>query len=378
MSARLMCPSCSAFRTPDEVDFAHTPVRCKECGTAIEVFDEQLEVLDRQLAMVGRQSEMVEPYPGHPIYRPDDTQVTASDSQTPFTRMLQFLLGTCETISLSATSGIVSCCLIALFLVVATRLNLNIDGLSSSSDRISINGLGVICLSMLFAIIGGQSIGWLFIRPIASVLCIVYPGLDRKRLWIISTTSTCLLIAILALYPFQQLSLLLQAGLLFATAAWAVLFGIVGGFLGATVPTGKGRQEARQYPIVGGAVTGSLLMSFQMLLSLMRPSTAGSFNGPDNVVEFCLALAGVSLVATLPYLLIVPLSIGASGFMHFGEEFHPAYVLISGIAWGAIGYLIGGELFMGTKLIDGLVYGGVMGLCGACGGWAVGEFRAGA
>jgi hypothetical protein len=375
MSAKLRCPNCVAFRTPDEVDFEHTPVRCKECGTAIEVFDDQLEALDKQLAMTDRQSEMLEPLPSYPIYPPDNTQVTDSDSQTPLTRMLQILIGNRETISRSATSGIVSYFFVTAFFAVIAQFNL----FDLNVERLYFNPTGwptIICGLLFFAIFGGRPIGWLFIRPVANILHITCPELDPKRVWIISTVSVWLSIVILALYPYQQLPPLLQGGLLIAVLVWVAISGIIGGFLGAIAPIGKGPKEGVQYLAVGGAVTGSLLMSFQILMSLILSSTLKPFNGPENVVKFCLLVTVVSFVSMFPYILIVPLSAGASKLIRFGEEFHLAYVLIGGIVWAAIGYLGGGNLFMDATSVDGLVLVGVMGLCGACGGWATGQFMA--
>jgi hypothetical protein len=261
------------------------------------------------------------------------------------------------------------------FFVVSAQLNLDIEGLSFLRDPNSANWLRIICIPLLFAIIGGRPIGWLLIRPVASVLHIAHPELDHKRVWILSTTAIWLSIAMLTLYPYQQLPLFIQGILLITVSAWATMSGIVGGFLGAIGQIEKGRKDWREYSAVGGSVTGSLLVGFQTLMSLaLLPNTKPSV-GPGNVVEFCLLLAGISFVSMIPYAVIWPLFVVASKLIRFGKEFHISYVLISGSLWTGIGYLVGSKMFTDANSFDGLVCGVAMGLCGACGGWAIGEFK---
>ncbi len=186
----------------------------------------------------------------------------------------------------------------------------------------------------------------------------------------------CVSITILALYPYQQLPLLRQVILLITISAWSAMSGLVGGYLGAIAPTGYGRGEWRECSAIGGSVTGSLWVSSQALISLFLSPGIKAFDELGSVVGFCLLLAGMSFVFFIPYIFIWPLFVGGSKLIRFGREFHLSYVLISGSVWAGIGFLAGTKMLTDANIIGGLVQGGIMGLCGACGGWAIGQFRA--
>ncbi|MBN1428941.1 MAG: hypothetical protein JXB07_11195 [Anaerolineae bacterium] len=340
------------------------------------MFDEQLEALDRHLAMGDWQSEMLTPLPSYPIDLPANAQVTDSDRQTSFTRVLQILLGTHETISRSATSGMAAVFLLGVFFAVSVQLDLDVEGLSFLREPGSVNWPGIICGPLLFAIVaGGRPVGWLFIRPIAVSLHLIWPQLNRKAIWMISTVSICVPFVILALYPYQQLPLLRQIIMVILAAFWATVFGIMAGFLGAVVQTKHSRKEWVEDSAIGSSVTGGLWVSLQVLMSLFL--SPGIKLELGSVVEGCLLLAGISFISYIPYVLMWPLLVGTSKLIRYGRECHISYVLISGSIWMIIGYLVGTQMLTDTNVIGGFVQGCVMGLCGACGGWTIGEFRRG-
>lgn len=374
MSARLSCRRCRAFRTPDEVDFDHVPVRCKACGAAIEVFDEQLEALDKQLAVGGRESEMLEIYPAYPIY-PRETPDADTSEPTPLVRLLQFILGSRESITRSTSSGMVSGFVMTLFFVGAAQLDLGIDGLSFLGEVSPTTWVGLVCFPFLFALIGGRPMGWLLVRPLAGFLQVIYPGLDPKRVWMISTTAVWLPIAILALYPYQQLPPALEALLLVAAAVWVVIAGVLGGYRGAAVEIGSDRADWREGSAIGGSVTGSLLYCAILLVSLVLSPATRPGDGSGGVAELVLFLAGIAFVSMIPFAITWPLLVVTSKLIGIGREVHLSYVLFGGALWAAIGYLAGTHMLTNSNVVAGLTYAGLVGLCGACGGWAIGEFR---
>lgn len=285
--------------------------------------------------------------------------------------VLEILIGNRETIRRSAASGTVSGFFMAVLFVIYFaffQFNIDIESLSFISGDLDFGAAYVIsCLSIAFVIFGGRSIGWLFIRPAAGILHRKFPRFDTRKVWIISTVSVWVPITFLALYPYQQSNPLLQGVLLIGVLLWVIASGAVGGHLGAKASMDKSPKEWREYMVIGGTTTGSSLVGLQTLANLVLSPASITTNVSNSVIGLCLSLPLLSFVAMLPYFLIVPLSVGLSLFSPLDAKPHMAHVLVSGITFTIIGFLLSGG--------NGNVWIIPMGLCGACGGWAIAQFR---
>ena len=233
-----------------------------------------------------------------------------------------------------------------------------------------------VCLAVGFVVFGGRSIGWLFIRPIASMLHILRPSLDTRKIWIISAAFVWVPLTLLVLFPHQQSVSLLHASLLVGASLWAIAAGMVGGIIAARTSMAELRKKWDEHVAVGGTVTGSLLTTVYALSILEFSPGAVRYLAPV-VIFFCLALSLISLVAMLPFALTEPICVLLLRLDFLHGRIHVPYVFVSGVAWFLIGYFVfGGSTSSSTNVFASFFPAIPMGLCGVCGGWAIGQFKA--
>lgn len=294
-------------------------------------------------------------------------------------KIVEIVIGNRATIERGSYSGIFTGFPVTLLIVIYFAFTQEIDlfeFLLQDLDFWNIySGVHVLmCLSLGFIVLGGRAIGWLLIRPLATVICEIFPDTEYTSIWAWSSAVIWIPIVLLITQPFEYQAGILKWVFFVVIVFQTLVFSVWGGKSGARVAIGPSK-DYRELIVTGGTVTGgSLLIGLQVLVSVF--SIGGSSSSPlaSTVLAFCIALALLSFLCMFPYILIVPLSSTISRVGVFQNHLLLAFSLTSAACWSLIA-LFFFRISENVNLLGGLSFVIVIGLCGASGGWAVGQFK---
>ena len=291
-------------------------------------------------------------------------------------KSLQILVGDRESIQHSAMIGMASAAILAIIFLVFVFI------FPFDHEYVSLlSGLWyfVFLASVFVVVIIGRSVGWLFTRPIASLLLELWPNAEHTScVWVVSNTVVWAFIVPLTTLPFWWRYGALDKRVLGVAVCGAIISGAAGGKLGMYFSTNwtPRRKDRRQEPVaIGATVSGSVLS-----LLLQAPSFCTIIRGVDylRLSEWFWRIGGNIVVVSfggmiLYSLLIRPIVSAVKALDVFQRRPMLAWVAVSAVVWTvvvtAFGIRLGTRnLFLGS--IGGMVAAMIS---GACGGWATGQ-----
>jgi len=235
----------------------------------------------------------------------------------------------------------------------------------------------IFCLSLIFIFSGGTAIGWLLTRPLATVLCKLFPDAEYTFIWALSNAIVWSSIVFLTTQPLQYQTGFLQWVSFAIILILTLVSSAVGGRLGARVSTGWSIDYREQWVsngfeqiVIGGIVTGSLFFIAQSFVSIISLGDTPTPQLVSSTITFCAGLAFLSIICMLPYIFITPLL----SVIPIRGHSMLAYSLTSAVFWVLVGIVFFGTS-MGVDFLGSLISILVTGLCGACGGWAIGQLK---